>query len=370
VAARNRKADVVNPAAYNLYLKARELGAEAFPYPTVWTETVALLEQVVEADPSFADAWARLAQARGKLGSSDPDRPYSKMRAGVLEAAETALRLDPGSGLAYFALAELEPFGDYDKRKALVDMALAVAPDDGVALTHAAVFTAQIGRIRDAQELADRAFGLDPRQIWSAYAVATLRDYAGDTSSLPIWETCCDLWPDSEMIFAATWSAALHSDWDRFDALSARARQVPGAARQKRLRGMRWLARNMRAREEPSVAPLLQNCREELARTGGLSIEVVSLLYGFGLTEESFRLIEEASFAYMFDRRMPWGGGPANPALIFSIVHNALMMADPRFPVLCAKMGLCRYWVSTNRWPDCADVLGYDFRGECRRLAA
>jgi hypothetical protein len=48
------------------------------------------------------------------------------------------------------------------------------------------------------------------------------------------------------------------------------------------------------------------------------------------------------------------------------------MMRDRRFPGLCAKLGLCDYWVRTDRWPDCADEdeLPYDFKAECSRLAA
>jgi hypothetical protein len=48
------------------------------------------------------------------------------------------------------------------------------------------------------------------------------------------------------------------------------------------------------------------------------------------------------------------------------------MMEDPRFARLCAKLGLIDYWVATGRWPDCADegVLPYDFKVECRRVAA
>jgi hypothetical protein len=48
------------------------------------------------------------------------------------------------------------------------------------------------------------------------------------------------------------------------------------------------------------------------------------------------------------------------------------MRRDPRFAAFCAKLGLCDYWTKTGHWPDCADagVLPYDFKAECRRLAA
>ena len=48
------------------------------------------------------------------------------------------------------------------------------------------------------------------------------------------------------------------------------------------------------------------------------------------------------------------------------------MMRDIRFVGLCARLGLCDYWMKTGRWPDCADVVApyYDFRAEARRLAS
>ncbi len=57
-------------------------------------------------------------------------------------------------------------------------------------------------------------------------------------------------------------------------------------------------------------------------------------------------------------------------AFLFDKVGNARMISDPRFVGLCAKIGLCDYWVETGHWPDCADTVGYDFRAEARRLVA
>jgi hypothetical protein len=57
--------------------------------------------------------------------------------------------------------------------------------------------------------------------------------------------------------------------------------------------------------------------------------------------------------------------------MMFNVNQPGPMMPDIRFVGLCAKLGLCDYWVKTGRWPDCAEdgVLAYDFKAECRRLA-
>ena len=38
---------------------------------------------------------------------------------------------------------------------------------------------------------------------------------------------------------------------------------------------------------------------------------------------------------------------------------------DARFPQLCARLGLVEFWLATKQWPDCAEEVPYDFRGEC-----
>ena len=41
---------------------------------------------------------------------------------------------------------------------------------------------------------------------------------------------------------------------------------------------------------------------------------------------------------------------------------------DPRFPRLCARLGLVEFWTTTGKWPDCTDELPYDLRAECERV--
>jgi hypothetical protein len=38
-----------------------------------------------------------------------------------------------------------------------------------------------------------------------------------------------------------------------------------------------------------------------------------------------------------------------------------------RFVKLCARLGLVEYWLATQLWPDCAEIVHYDFRAECEK---
>ena len=40
---------------------------------------------------------------------------------------------------------------------------------------------------------------------------------------------------------------------------------------------------------------------------------------------------------------------------------------DRRFVRLCARLGLVEFWLATQKWPDCADEVPYDFRSECEK---
>ena len=60
------------------------------------------------------------------------------------------------------------------------------------------------------------------------------------------------------------------------------------------------------------------------------------------------------------------------PAIMFDVAYNRAMIRDVRFVRLCAKLGLCDYWLKSDCWPDCAEVVApdYDFKAEARRLAS
>ena len=101
------------------------------------------------------------------------------------------------------------------------------------------------------------------------------------------------------------------------------------------------------------------------------TVSDVYALYAVGLRDEAFDLTDRASFAYLFDtRKQPPRQDSITTGVIFFAL-NAEMMRDVRFVSFCAKLGLCDYWLSTERWPDCVEDLAryYDFKRETVRLA-
>jgi len=362
----------VDPAAYDLYLKARALAFTESLADGVerMVRALGLMEKAVALAPAFARAWTSLARARAAcLRIFDPALFPGLRREMVVSAAETALRLDPGSGSAYLALALLEPWGLYLERQALFRKALAAAPNDPGVLTDMGIMISTVGRLHESFGYLKQARDLDPLDGGAAnlYAVM-LSAIEGDEVSRPLWDELLARWPDSEFItLNALSSAALQNDWAWFEALVQAS-----AERGQDSRYLRRRVRHLRNRRSPDpryVGRYLQSVREQLARSGTLPLQDLVGLSELGLTDETFQLIDQASFDHMFD---PDGPAPAGsgviPGAIF-LQHSKTMIADIRFVGLCAKLGLCDYWVKTDRWPDCADQVPYDFRAEARRLA-
>ena len=60
------------------------------------------------------------------------------------------------------------------------------------------------------------------------------------------------------------------------------------------------------------------------------------------------------------------GPDTCRPAMLFQPGMPELRN-DPRFPRLCARLGLVEFWEAVEKWPDCADEVPYDFKAECAK---
>jgi hypothetical protein len=328
------------------------------------------LEQVVALAPAFAPAWAALAQARAyRLRYGGPNPSYAAMRAEVVEAAETALGLDVGSGGAYLALALLEPWANYAGQEALLLQAMSASPSAPVCLITMAQFLNGVGRRREAGVHARRASELDPFSVSVAFWRAAIASHAGGPDdSEQLFDAFRTRWPHEAVLGASELiGLAGARNWARFDRVVAsmqeRGMGAPAALR---------MVSRFGALRNPSPDTrkhIFERLRRELDRTGSVQLLDLFDAYSSGLAEETFDVIERASFAHMFDEQGAPPSRTINQGGIFSIYAADSMPNDIRFVGLCAKMGLCDYWVQTGHWPDCADQVPYDFRAEARKQA-
>jgi TolB-like protein/Tfp pilus assembly protein PilF len=356
----------IDPAAYDLYLRARTstpgiLGAF----------DAALLKQATALAPNFAKAWSALAVTRALQAIGDRSQPFEPARAEAQSAADKALALDPMSGAAYAALALLVPIcGRFQEAEALFEKALATSPDDPDALEKYSRWLHCVGRSEDAFARISHAYEIDPLYHqganWYAVFLAVKRRAA---EAFEVWDKARARWPHFDILtLNPINTAAANKDWDRVDALITEAQTL--GLDSPRLRDAIKSARTLRYRSAESKAELVGRLNAQISETGTVSLNGFVRACELGLHVDAYDLAARASFDHLF---RPGGRLPPEDYGLH-VLFNARpgMALDRRFVGLCAKLGLCDYWVSSGHWPDAADdeAAPYDFKAECRRLAS
>lgn len=152
-----------NPQALEAYLRGKALYQGKIDAQIAKTN-IADYDEAIRLDPKFAKAYA--AKARSELGYAEYYAPIEEARTHfdrARAAAERAIELAPGLGLAHSALAGLLENGFYDFKGALAqhERALVLAPNDSAVLIPAAWFYADIGRSDQAVAMVRRGIELD-----------------------------------------------------------------------------------------------------------------------------------------------------------------------------------------------------------------
>jgi TolB-like protein len=355
----------IDPAAYDLYLRARTPNSGGF------LPDISLLERAVARAPGFAQAWALLAYSRSAtLRWGSGGAPFAEQHAAIVHAAETALRLDPGAGPAYLALATIQPIcGHFAESRLQMSRALAAAPNDPLVLGYACGIHDIVGRQRAALEFISRGYALDPRSLGWYYAY--ILDAVGR-------EREADEAYDRELTrrgsVVAVTANALRSayergDWVRHDRILSQA--LPPVLNHPLLMLVRATGERLRNWSDGEAAASLEEMRRDIRETGAAGLTLAGILCSRGHTDEVYRILEDASFAHLFEPGGNLPPGEMGLNVLFTPLSR-FMRRDPRFVRLCAKLGLCAFWEATGEWPDCAAEVAprYDLKDEARRLLA
>lgn len=352
---------------YEKFLRARGKLAEGdATFDDSAERAIPQLEEVTEAAPDFAPAWEILATARAAaLRSGHFKGDYATRREDVLEAAHTALRLDPRRGGAYLALALLEPWGAYRQREKLLLKALELSPNDPSTLTEISDFYWSVGRFRDALSMAQKACELNPLMPAARLHVAQMHAYIGDYAGcISMTRDLMRRWPDNAGILLSLLNTAgTLGFWEAHDEAVREIDRFEG-----------WQANDMRAARafhharrtmDPElIERRIGRYKELLEETGTMPLNIVVSIAAFNRVDLALDLAEKASYDYIFD---PKGDRPSlyYPGTILGPWSDA--MKQPRFAKLCVRLGLSQYWIETGAWPDCVEWTPYDFKAEVQR---
>ncbi len=151
-----------DPAAYQAYLEALERRRSLDRSDVV--TAVQMYRRAVELDPAFAQAWAGLAEASGRISHLGYDRAPERCETARL-ALEKARALAPNAPETLRAAAFFEYYcqGDAIAARSAFERALERWPGDALAMSGMAYACRRMGRWEEAESWFRRAVELDPR---------------------------------------------------------------------------------------------------------------------------------------------------------------------------------------------------------------
>jgi DNA-binding SARP family transcriptional activator/TolB-like protein len=316
--------------AYELYQRARSAWGRRTAQGLA--SGVGLLREAIARDPSFAEAYAGLAECYALLvayGAWPPGEGYPQARA----AAEQALRLDPSLAEAHAALALVKLYyeGDWQGADREFELALRLKPGNATVRQWHATYLAYQERFDEALLELRRAERLDPHSAAIQTAGATILYYAGR------YDGAIDRARTALVMEPGSWPAHLQlagalAQQGRYAEALAEVdlakRYSQGQAFPDALRGY-ILAVSGREAEAREVIRALQQERE-----GGpyVSPAYVAAVYaGLGETDAAFAWLDRALQA-----RDDW--------VVYAAVEPvfASLRADPRFARLTRRIAAGR----------------------------
>lgn len=352
--------ETIDQQTVKLYLKACDLEQSADP---PLDQIRDLLEQVTRRAPRFALAWARLAFAAANGASGEQ---AEAMRREARAAAQTAIRLDPKSGLAYEALTDLElghvPFAELHRQFQKV---LGFDPNNADVLNDDGELLLRVGRLDEAVHLFRRGVELDPLSPHQTVdLVGALIDQSRNTEAEAMLQRALRIWPDDKSLrFARLDYEARLGDPDKALAII----NDPAARPDIRDVSLELYRRLAQARKSGKEA-------DRRAFTGWLNAQMSSgafdagqaapALAAFGDPDGAFKLAfaapSEASDPNYIDPIYLWDPG------------SETLRKDPRFIALNRRLHVADFWHTTGKWPDfcAAPKWSYNCKTEDARLAA
>lgn len=371
---RAERTDTVDPAAYDLYLRARQIWLTLSDVEEEQAET--LLMRCVEIAPNFAQAWATLASVRAFLLPRSHDVIGEPMHAAGLEAAQTALEIDPDCPQAFAALSLLKPaFAEHGEKIRLIEEALRRTPNDPSLLVARAACLFGVGRIRDAAATLDVAQRLDPLgPVGQAFRASVLAASGRGEEALRTVSAAWMRWPDAAFIWYATWLTMCGAGkLDEADALTSRNVPKRGVTPKdvRMLQAFSALLRLPEAERGPPCETMLSNLAQS---SKPLALSSCMVAAAAGRADMAFDVLDKALNEGRAIRPDPHDGFGMARSLssmqLFVNAGGAPFHSHRRFPHLCARLGLAQYWIESGHWPDCADQVDYDFRAECVKAVA
>lgn len=377
VAPESAKSATIDPRAFELYLRGRDLwraGGEGAMTPK---GAIADLEEAVKIAPDFARAWVALASAYAQRQNWSTGEEQMALVEKARMAASRALEIDPMLGEAYMVLGRFDPSDDWQARGVLFAKALAAEPNDAdVLMLHAGFWLGEIGQSQEAVRQLARAYEIDPTSqlLLNRYCEALIavddmatveKIIAERAAAVPeagtLWQVVLiDRLRKGDFQGARVYRDKLYAVYDKL------AASYPGAKLDEAKALLDEIFQAIETKDAAKTESVLAHMREDLDRgqaaaagatfnfalMGRLDLakEVIAKLY----LSDGYKTVPSGQLT-MVPISYPYGRVPMANLMndFLKPLHN-----DPLFWKIYAAKGLARYWLDSGQWPDFCGELG------------
>jgi TolB-like protein/Flp pilus assembly protein TadD len=208
-AGRVNSPNATNQEAYDLYLKGRYYWNKIDPADA--GKAIALFEQAIRTDPSYAPPYVGLAAAYGTqtvLNLVPPRENWPRTKAMLIRALE----LDEANAEAHTLSGGVAAWYEWDYERSEVEYRRGVELGPGSVIAHQyfASMLGAMGRAREADEEMDKALRLDPLNNFAKWAKAQLLYWKGDMAGAR--SILAELYRrNPELPYVSEWLGFVHS---------------------------------------------------------------------------------------------------------------------------------------------------------------
>jgi DNA-binding winged helix-turn-helix (wHTH) protein/tetratricopeptide (TPR) repeat protein len=351
---RQRQLRATSLEARQLYERASLLFREALPGQI--RQGVSYLERAVRLDPGFGPAWGALALGYSHLVGDSAEAEQDSLPDRIHNAAERAFELDGGNADAELALISLIPaFRNWTDKEARLQTVVRDHPRHWLAHGRLAMLLYQVGRLNDGVTHHRSALAIEPvLPVAYSAVIRNLSALGRIQEAEAAVEKARQLWPAHPAIWLATFDHYLYSGRPRAAAgFASDATSLPSGFGPPQVDRRLRLAKALETRAPADVAVAVDELQTTARAQVGAIPMIVPALAALGRADLVFDALER----YLLDR------GPFDPDarraegidrstdMLFTL-PLASLRADPRFESLVATIGLADYWRGAGREPD------------------
>ena len=316
--------DTTDVEAYTLYLRAMQLSYETSEASI--RQTVSLLQRAIARDPTFARAYAGLADAYHLLALNGYE-DFTPMVERAETAAKRALELDPGLAEAHAAMAGVHSMLDrFDAELVEAEAAVRINPNLSDAYMALGVVDSLRGTPRESLVMFRRAYELDPLSPAANEVLASLAMWNGeDAEARGVLTRYRELNPKEAKVYLCV--ADYHMERREFDEAQKMvdvARGLsPGAPIVTTSQALLFALVGRRKEAEDALDEVIASGKESFALNGQLIVYTA-----LGDLDEAFEALMRQAETHTW------------PFAIKIDPLYAELRKDPRFPEFCRRVGI------------------------------